>query len=136
MLLLVIPLPGLIQLNNKNMYIHIKRILAIAVILLMFITVVNAQGIHNVMKFGAKGDGITDDAKSIQRAIDACSKAGGGIVMLPASHTIMAGPFNLKSNIDFHNEVVAKLLANPDEKIYTQSAFRKNPGEGMIWIGG
>ncbi|HTJ48145.1 MAG TPA: glycosyl hydrolase family 28 protein [Cyclobacteriaceae bacterium] len=118
------------------MYIHIKRILAIAVILLLFITVVNAQGIYNVMKFGAKGDGITDDAKSIQRAIDACSKAGGGIVMLPASHTFMAGPFNLKSNIDFHIEGGTKLLANPDEKIYTQSAFRKNPGEGMIWIGG
>ncbi len=48
----------------------------------------------------------------------------------------MAGPFNLRSGIDLHVEAGAKLLANPDEKAYTKSAFRQNPGEGTIWIGG
>ena len=51
-------------------------------------------------------------------------------------HTFMASPFNLKSNIDFHVQGGAKVLANPDEKVYTKSAFRQNPGEGTIWIGG
>jgi polygalacturonase len=94
-----------------------------------------AQKIYNVKDFGAAGDGKTDDAVAIQKAIDACSAAGGR-VLFPASHIFMAGPFNLKSNIDFHVEAGATVLANPDEKRYTKSAFRQNPGEGTIWIGG
>ena len=95
-----------------------------------------AQRIYNVMTYGAKGDGKTNDAPSIQKAIDACSKAGGGQVVLPAGRTYIASPFNLKSNIDFHLEAGARLLANPDEKVYKNSAFRQNPGEGTLWIGG
>ncbi|RYE30729.1 MAG: glycoside hydrolase family 28 protein, partial [Sphingobacteriaceae bacterium] len=36
----------------------------------------------------------------------------------------------------FYVEVNAKILANPDEKVYVKSAFRENKGEGTIWIGG
>lgn len=96
----------------------------------------NAQRVYNIMTYGARGDGSTNDAPAIQKAIDACSKAGGGQVLLPAGKTFLASPFNLKSNIDFHIEAGATLLANPDEKAYTKSAFRQNPGEGTIWIGG
>ncbi len=95
-----------------------------------------AQKVFDVKDFGAAGDGKTDDAAAIQKAIDACHAAGGGQVLLPSGNIFLAGPFNLKSNIDFHVAAHAKLLANPDEKVYTKSAFRQNPGEGTIWIGG
>lgn len=90
----------------------------------------------NIKDYGAVGDGKTDDAAAIQKAIDACHEAKGGRVIVPSGHTYLAGPFDLKSNIDFHVEANAVVLANPDESIYTKSAFRENPGEGTIWIGG
>ena len=41
----------------------------------------NAQAqpkIFNVREFGATGNGQTRDTKAIQKALDACGKAGGG----------------------------------------------------------
>ncbi len=95
----------------------------------------NRQKVFVVKDFGAVGDGKADDAAAIQKAIDACAASGGGKVLFTAPFTFMASPFNLKSNIDFHVEAGAKVLANPDEKAYIKSAFRTNPGEGTIWIG-
>lgn len=91
---------------------------------------------YSITAYGAIGDGKTDNARSIQKAIDACSAAGGGRVVVPAGRTYLAGPFKLRSNIEFHVEGNARLLANPDEQCYKESAFRANLGEGTIWIGG
>ncbi|MGI4804911.1 MAG: glycoside hydrolase family 28 protein [Janthinobacterium lividum] len=98
--------------------------------------VIHVQKEYSIESFGAVGDGRTDDAVAIQKAIDACSATGGGKVIIPSGHVFLSGPFNLKSNIEFYVEANARVLANPDEKVYVKSAFRENKGEGTIWIGG
>ena len=95
---------------------------------------VSAQSVYNVTAFGAKGDGVTDDAAGIQRAIDQCSQDGGGRVLFPRNHIYLAGPVELKSNVEIYLEAMATLKAHPDETIYHLSAFGKNEGEGMLWL--
>ena len=90
----------------------------------------------DIRDYGAKGDSVTDNAKAIQEAIDDCNKAGGGRVIIPGDGVYMTGPFTVASYVDLHLEANAKLLANPDEKVYNKSAFRDNKGEGMMWISG
>ena len=90
--------------------------------------------VFNVLDYGAKGDGKTDDAVAIQKAIDECSLKGGGQVLFPTGYTFLSGPVELKSNVDIHLDVQSTWIANPDESIYTLSAFGENRGEGMMWI--
>ena len=104
------------------------------VCLLLVASVAMAQQVYNVCQYGAVGNGKADDARAIQKAIDLCSVEGGGQVLLPANHTFLAGPIQLKSNVNLHIETNATLLANPDESIYHLSAFGANEGEGMMWL--
>ncbi len=95
---------------------------------------VSAQNTYDILTFGAKGDGVTDDAVAIQKTIDRCSAEGGGIVLFPRNHVFLSGPVELKSNVELRLEATAMLKANPDESIYKLSAFGENRGEGMLWL--
>ena len=97
-------------------------------------TSLSAQNRYDILSFGAKGDGMTDDAVAIQKAIDQCSAKGGGMVLIPRNHVFLSGPIELKSNVELHLEATATLKANPDESIYHLSAFCENRGEGMLWL--
>ena len=68
--------------------------------------------IYYVLDFGAVGDGLHNDSTSIQAAIDACCDAGGGRVVLSKDHIFRSGTIILKSNVDFHIEEGATLLAS------------------------
>ena len=51
--------------------------------------------IYNVMQYGAKGDGKTNDAFSIQHAVDDCAKSGGGRVVLPSGYVFFCDSIRL-----------------------------------------
>jgi polygalacturonase len=58
-------------------------------------------------------DGITNNAQTLQQAINSCSAAGGGILILPAaSGKYMIGPITMKSNVNLHLDSGATLLAS------------------------
>ncbi|MCK9159835.1 MAG: glycosyl hydrolase family 28 protein [Bacteroidaceae bacterium] len=96
----------------------------------------SSDRVFNIVDYGAKGDSLTDNVEAIQKAIDACNKAGGGQVVVPSGGVYMTSPITLASFVDLHVEANAKLLANPKESVYTKSAFKDNRGEGMMWISG
>jgi polygalacturonase len=55
----------------------------------------------DVTKYGAKGDGQTDNTSAFAEAITAANAAGGGHVVVP-SGTFVTGAIYLKSNVDLH----------------------------------
>jgi len=63
----------------------------------------------NVRDHGATGDGITLDTGVINKAIEACSAAGGGTVYFPPG-TYLSGSIRLKSNIALYLDTGATLL--------------------------
>ena len=73
---------------------------------------------YNILAFGATGDGLTDDAAAIQRAIDACTAGGGGTVVAPAGRTYLFNPIALKAHVELHVERGATLLAGGDLAAY------------------
>ena len=50
-------------------------------------------------KFGAKGDGKTDDTASFQKAMDAAARAGGGTVYAPRGNYLFKGRLNVPGTV-------------------------------------
>ncbi len=56
-------------------------------------------GMYNVMDFGAVGDGIIDDTKAFQTALDTVAVQGGGVVMVPWKSFLIAGHLSIPDNV-------------------------------------
>jgi polygalacturonase len=71
----------------------------------------------NIKKSGAVADGYFLNTKAINSAIDALSKKGGGVVLVPAG-LWLTGPIVLKNNVNLHIAIGATLLFTPDKDQY------------------
>ena len=55
----------------------------------------------DITSFGARAGGDFDNTEAIRKAVEACSRAGGGRVVVPAG-VFMTGAIHLKSNVNLH----------------------------------
>ncbi|MDE6380414.1 MAG: glycoside hydrolase [Muribaculaceae bacterium] len=71
----------------------------------------------DITDYGAVSDTTCLSTEAIQKAIDACSKAGGGRVVVPAGD-FKTGSIRLKSNVHFYLEEGSTLFGSTDIKDY------------------
>lgn len=81
----------------------------------------------SILKYGAKADGLTLNTNSINQAIDACHKKGGGVVLIPPGMWL-TGPIVLKSNVNLHLQRNAVLQFTED---FTQYPLVAGNWEGL-----
>ena len=78
--------------------------------------------VFNVKEFGASGVKTDNARESIQKAVDACAEAGGGMVYLqPGEYT--SGTIHLRSHVRFFIEAGATLFASRDKADYDKEAL-------------
>ena len=85
------------------------------------------DAVFNVADFGAVGDGAANNRQAINAAIDACTAAGGGTVLVPAGEWL-TGAIQLKSNVNLHLAEGATLRFSVDPKDYLPVVFTRWAG--------
>jgi polygalacturonase len=87
----------------------------------------------NILKYGAKPGGTVDCRKAINNAIDACTNAGGGRVVVPAGE-FLTGAIKLKSNVNLHVSKGATLKFSIDPKAYLPIVHTRWEGMELMHI--
>ncbi|MCD8102508.1 MAG: glycoside hydrolase family 28 protein [Alistipes sp.] len=82
----------------------------------------------DITDYGAVPDGVTYNTGAIAAAIEACSDAGGGRVVIPSGRWF-TGPVHLRSNVNLHLEEDAVLVFSDDPEDYLPAVMTS--WEGM-----
>lgn len=85
---------------------------------------------YDVRDYGAKGDGVTLSHQGVQKAIDACSQAGGGTVRVPPGR-YCCGTIWMKTNVSLHLERGAVLFQAKEASLFPvicKTPFGNLPG--------
>jgi len=83
---------------------------------------VRALTVFNVKDFGATGIKADKAREAIQRAVDACDEAGGGMVYLPPGE-YTSGTIHLRGHVRFFIEAGATLFASREKQDYDKDAL-------------
>lgn len=85
-----------------------------------------------VSDFGCTSDGKTDCKPGLDRAIEACHLAGGGMVVVPAGDWLCQGPIRLLSNVNLHLEEGATILFSTSPADYLPVVFTRFEGNELM----
>jgi unsaturated rhamnogalacturonyl hydrolase len=80
-----------------------------------------------ITDFGAEADGVTDCTAAIEKAIAACSAAGGGRVVVSGG-VFLTGAIHLKSTVNLHVAEGATLKFSPDTTKYLPVVLARYEG--------
>jgi beta-xylosidase len=94
-----------------------KRLFFLLSTFLTFMVVPSEAADYNILNYGAQSDTTKLSTATIQQAIDDCSKAGGGRVVVPAG-IYKIGTIILKSDVHLYLEQGATLYGSTDLKDY------------------
>ena len=78
--------------------------------------------VYDLTQFGAAGDGAALNTKSIQRALDAAAKSGGGTVYAPPGDYV-TGTIHLRGNVTLWLEAGATIWGSRDRADYEQGCL-------------
>lgn len=81
----------------------------------------------SITGYGARSDGVTDCTEALRRAIDACSRAGGGRVTVPEGN-FLTGAIHLRSNVNLHLSEGAALGFITDPSLYLPAVYTRWEG--------
>jgi polygalacturonase len=86
--------------------------------------------VFDITKYGAIGDGKTLNTEAINKAIETCANAGGGVVEIPKG-VWLTGPIELKSNVNIHTNRGTLVQFTKDR---TQYPVFKPQGSGSFVV--
>src|SRR5580698_6391304 len=78
--------------------------------------------VFNVRNYGATGNKAEDAQIAIQKAVEACAKAGGGTVYVPPGE-YTSGTIHLRNHVRFYIDTGATLYASANPAHYDRPAL-------------
>jgi polygalacturonase len=84
-----------------------------------------------VTSYGARAGGDFDNTAAIRQAVEACARAGGGRVVVPAG-VFLTGPIHLKSNVNLHVSEGATLRFSTDPAKYLPAVYTRWEGTELM----
>jgi polygalacturonase len=84
-----------------------------------------------ITNYGATPGGTSDSTDAIRKAIEACNKAGGGRVVVPAG-VFMTGAIRLLSNVNLHVSEGATLKFSTDPAKYLPAVYTRWEGTELM----